>query len=252
MNGTKLFDFMKSEGQGLGIIGLVVFGLAILVVRGSRWLSMPSFSYTAVANLIVATVAVTSLYIAWRELIRKTRPNITIRYESEIQDNGEDYESLSMNVINSGENVLTPINAWYGLVGQMDDDFYFTNHEMGIFDERGLQSGEAAQLEIGSNVVLFRLKQVNIRDWKGSGVSIEDIDNDRVIQIGQGRVESDLQVKIQKIFEAILTVERGCGISVSPDEIRSSKVDELLEKYDLDNGVSMRPVSDYVESENEI
>lgn len=228
----RLFDFVRREGRGLGVIGLFVFGLAVLLVSGSRWLNLPSLSYTAVANLIVAAVATTSLYIAWRELIRKTQPNITIDYDSQFRDDGT-VELLSMDVINSGENVLTPTSAWYGMVKQVDDGLYFTNREIDFFDEGSLQTGDAVTIEIDDDVILFRLRQVNITDWRGNSDSIEDIERDRVNPILHSGIESDLHVPIQKLFDAVMNLKRGCGITISTDELHSLEVHELREKYDL-------------------
>lgn len=244
MDSTTPLDFIRSEGVGVGIIGVAVFGLALLIVGVSQWLNGPPITYTAVANLIVATVASASLYIAWRELVRKTQPNITVGYDFEPLEDDSTREQMQMEVVNSGENVLTPTTVEYGLVKKDGEQFYFTNWELGEFDDSGLQPGEVAQLDIGTDVVLFQLIRVHLLDWKGDGTTISDVSNDRVNRMWMYSEGRGNDIKIQKLFDAVLNVQHQLGSSIPIEDLQSSSVEELIEEHGLTPGISVGRVAD--------
>lgn len=89
----------------------------------------------------MAIVAVTSLYIAWRELVRKTEPNVTVHFDSKSPDDEGCRKQMVLKLTNSGANVITPINTWYGFVRRDGDSYYITNEDMSAFTEDGLRPG---------------------------------------------------------------------------------------------------------------
>lgn len=241
---SRLLDFVRSEGLGLGVVGLTIAGVAVVIVGVTRGWVFPPVSYADVGSLIVATVAVTSLYIAWRELVRKTEANVTVDYEFEYPDEDGVEERLVLKVINSGANVVTPVNAWYGMVRRMGDDYHFTNTRQSVFSEDVLQPGDTARVEIGDDVVLMELTRVNIRDWKGNGVSLEEFEIESVNRVHLADLESDIQVKIQKVFDTVMDISHQFGVRISSEELQTSDVTDLYEEYNLDGELVVKTVDD--------
>lgn len=83
---SSIHNFLKREWRVLIGVAVGLLVATVLVVGLSHGGSLPMVSYGDVANLTVAIVAVTSLYIAWRELVRKTEPNVTIQFDTEYPD----------------------------------------------------------------------------------------------------------------------------------------------------------------------
>lgn len=230
-----LADFIRREGRGLAGIGLAVLATAIILVAVSRGGTLPPLSYGAAANLIIAIVAVTSLYIAWREFVRKTEPNVTIEFGTTYPDVEGIRNRMVLKATNSGANIITPINAWYGLVRKEASAYYLTNEDMCAFDEDALRPGDTAEATLDDDVVVMQLKNVNFRDWTGEGVSIDRFGRDRR-QVRLDLVEpgGDAQVKIQKLFDVVMDIPHHTGLRISEEEIQSSSVEELVEEYGLD------------------
>lgn len=235
MEDRGIVDFLRREGRALLSIALAVLGVAVMAVGISRGGTLPPLSYGDVGGLIVAFVAVSSLYIAWRELVRKTQPNVTIDFSTEYPDLDGIQERMLLKLTNSGANVITPINAWYGLVRKDGASYYLTNEDMCVFDDDGLSPGETAEAQIGEDIVLAQLKNVNIRDWTGSGVSLDKFGRDRR-QIRTHLVEShgDAEVRLQKLFDVLMERDIHQGIRVPYEELQSHSLDELIEEYGLD------------------
>jgi hypothetical protein len=230
MADNRLLDFLRTEGIGLGLIGILVFVFGIGVVVLSQALGIPSFSYSDVANLIVAIVAVSSLYIAWRELVRKTEHNITVHFDYEFPKGDDVRERMFLKLTNSGTNIITPVNIWYSEVRREDDSYLFIR-DMLNFDEDGLSPGDTATIEIGDDVILMAVETVNIRDWKGSVQTIEEIKPPMQRQIHLVDSGGKSEVKLQKIFEKFLEYQRLNGLFISAEELRSSTTDEIFEKH---------------------
>jgi hypothetical protein len=225
-------DFLGEEWRSLVGIGVVVLGVATVSVGVVRQ-SLPVPTYADVANLIIAYVAVTSLYLAWRELIRKTRPRVTLDFAYEYPDDDDVQERMTLKLTNSGTNVVTPANVWYGYVERSDDGYYFSNTEMSNFGEDGLEPGETAEVEIGDDIAMLRVKNLNILDWRGQGVSISEFPSGKtqnrshVVEPG-GR----LQVRVQKLFDAVMESDVQLGIKYSEDKLRTSEVQDILADAD--------------------
>lgn len=140
-----------------------------------------------------------------------------------------------MKLTNSGANVITPVNTWYGLARREGDDYYLTNQEMSAFADDGLKPGETAAVDIGEDVVVLQLRNVNFMDWTGEGVSLDGFGPQRK-QVRLDAVDpgGDAQVKIQKLFDVVMDVTYGCGLRVSNEELKSSTLEELIEEHRLD------------------
>lgn len=232
---SGILDFLKQEGRVLvGVaVGLIV--ATIIVVGLSHGGSLPTVTYGDVANLTVAIVAVTSLYIAWRELLRKTEPNVTVHFDTENPDRDDIWNRMVMKLTNSGANVITPVNIVYGLARRDGEDYYLTNLAMSAFDEDGLRPGETAEVTISENVVVLQLKNVNFMDWTGEGVSLERFGpHQNQVRLDPVEPGGDAQVKIQKLFNVVMDVPHQCGLRVSAEELKSSSLDELINEYQLD------------------
>lgn len=230
MADNRLLDFLRTEGVGLGLIGILVFVFVISVVILSQALGIPSFSYSDVANLIVAFVAVSSLYIAWRELVRKTEHNITVHFDYEFPEEDDVRERMFLKLTNSGANIITPVNVWYKEVRRVDDSYLFTRDAL-YFDEDGLSPGDTATIEIGDEVILMAVDTVNVRDWKGSVQTIEEIKppiQRQVHLVGSG---GRSEVKLQKIFEKFLEYQHLGSLRISNEELHSSTADEIIEEH---------------------
>lgn len=232
MSGDGFLDFLTEESLPLIGICVTILGIvlaSVFVVR--RELPVPN--YTDVANIIVAYVALTSLYLAWRELIRKTRPSVTLDFAYDYPEEAGVKERMSLKLTNSGENVVIPVNVWYGYVKRSGDEYYFNNTDMSKFQEDGLQSGETAEVEVGDNVAMIQVTNLNFRDWKGEGVSISDFsigdtqNRSHIVESG-----GDLQVKIQKMFHAVMESDIQLGIKYSEEELRTSEVNDILAQAD--------------------
>lgn len=220
-----LEEMMRQEGRGIGIIAIALFAISLAIVGMTKG-SIPGFSYGDVANLVVAIVAVSSLYIAWRELIRKTQPNVIIDFGTEYSE--EDGERMVLKLTNSGANIINPLNTWYAVARLDGDGYFFSNNEMGVFEDDVLMPGETSEVVIGDEVVVMLPKSINIKDWTGSGVTLEDFDHDmKQIRLGPVDAEGDVQVKIQKIFNIVMDLPYRCGITIPSDEILSSSVNEI-------------------------
>lgn len=141
MRKNGFLDFLVEESRSLIGIAVLVLGIATFSVGVFSW-ALPVPTYADVANLIVAYVAVTSLYLAWRELIRKTRPSVTLDFAYEYPDSDDVQERMKLKLTNSGTNVITPTNVWYGYVKRISDEYSFNNTDMSIFQEDGLEPGE--------------------------------------------------------------------------------------------------------------
>ncbi len=227
MRNSGFLDFLAEEVRSLIAIAIFVVGIAAISVSIFRR-ELPAPTYADVANLILAYVAVTSLYLAWRELIRKTRPSVTLDFAYEFPE-----ERMILKLTNSGTNVVTPTNVWYGRVKRMGDKYSFTNTDMSIFQEDGLEPGETAEIVIGDDVAMLRVTNLNILDWRGEGVSIsqfpvgETQNRSHVVASG-GR----LQVKVQKLFDAVMESETQLGIKYSEEDLRSTDIKDVLTKAD--------------------
>lgn len=220
--------FLTKEWRGLLLAFSIVLGLAILsVVIGER-IGL-SIGYSDFGSIVLATVALASLFIAWRELSRKTQPNTTIFFDFDRREDGTQVANLKLT--NSGANVLTPINVWYGAVWKTDlGEYFFTNTRHTAFQADGLQPGETAVEELGENLAMLQLKTVNIRDWKGEGVTLEDF-NAYEYPVKTEQMDQDIQVEIQRIFKAVMRIETQFGRPLTPDEIRQGEVGDAIKEH---------------------
>lgn len=232
MRNDGFWDFLNEECRSLAGIGVVVFGVATVSVGVLRQ-TLPVPTYTDVANLILAYVAVTSLYLAWRELIRNTRPRVTLDFAYQYPDDDGVQERMTLKLTNSGTNVVTPANVWYGYVERSDDRYYFSNTEMSNFDEDGLEPGETAEVEIGDDIAMLRVKNLNILDWRSQGVSISEFPSGKT-QNRSHVVESGgrLQVRVQKLFDAVMESDVQLGVKYSEEELRTSEIQDILADAD--------------------
>lgn len=232
MRNSGFLDFLAEEGRSLFAIALFVIGIAILSVGVFRR-GLPAPSYADVANLILAYVAVTSLYLAWRELIRKTRPSVTLDFSYEYPEEDDVQERMTLKLTNSGTNVVTPTNVWYGYVKRIGDEYAFNNTDMSIFQEDGLESGGTAEIEIGDDVAMLQVTNLNILDWRGEGVSISQFPvgatQNRSHVVASG---GDLQVKVQKLFDAVMESDTQLGIRYSEEDLRTTDIDDILAEAD--------------------
>lgn len=232
MRNTGFLDFLLEEARSLAGIAIVVLGIAFLSVWVFRE-SLPVPTYADVANLIVAYVALTSLYLAWRELIRKTRPSVTLDFTYEYPDENDVQERMTLKLTNSGTNVVTPTNVWYGYAKRFGDEYSFNNTEMSIFQEDGLEPGETAEIQIGDNVAMLRVTNLNILDWRGEGVSIGQFPiGDTQNRSHVVDAEGDLQIKVQRMFDAVMESDTQLAIRYSENDLRNSSVEDILADAD--------------------
>ncbi|WP_152415795.1 hypothetical protein [Halovivax asiaticus] len=233
MRNNGLLDFIFEEHRPLVGIAIILLGI-IAISAGVFRQGLPVPTYTDVANLIVAYVAITSLYLAWRELIRKTRPNVTLDFTYDYPDNDDVQEQMILKLTNSGTNVVTPSNVWYGYVKRSGNEYTFKNAEMSEFQEDGLEPGETAEIKIGNDIVMLRVTNLNIRDWRGEGVTISQFPitdtQNRIHVVGKGE---DIEVKVQKLFDEVMKSNIGLVRRFSKDRIQSSEVDKVLSEAGL-------------------
>lgn len=226
----RVVDFFLYEGRGLAAAGLVVLTLIVLVVGLTRNGNFPPVTYGDVANGVIAVVAVASLYIAWRELIRKTRPNITVHFDYEFPKEEAIKERMFLKLTNSGANVVTPISVWYAAIERDGDEYHFLRENIREFDQTGLQPGDTTQVEIGENIVMIQITHVGIRDWRGDGLVIEDLPQGNTRNRSHiANPEGDIQVRIQKLFSIAMDHPTVGGARFTEDELLSSTVDEIVE-----------------------
>lgn len=232
MSDSRIFEFLRREGPVLVSIGALVFVLAIGINEISRILGLTLFTYSDVADLILAIVAVTSLYIAWRELVRKVDPNVLVRFEYQYPDNNEVREHMCLKLTNSGESVVTPFNSWYYIAERIKGGYTFSKDTVD-FEDDALQSGETSQEVLGKDIVLLKLETINISDWRGDVVTIEEFPQDKQVRNHLMKGNSRNDVKLQKLFNDFVAHPYISSLKVDDEEIMNKKYETLTDELGL-------------------
>ena len=229
MRQKGICDFLKREWKVTVAITLIIGTFSVIIVGGSRGWDFPPPSYSDIADFAVAIVATTSLYIAWRELVRKTEPNVTIDFEIEESKIRGVQEKLTLKLINPGANIITPVNVWFRCAQKTDSGYRFSNREHRAFPEDGLNPGNHAEVELGKDLIAIDLDNINIRDWKGKANSLTKFKIDAPVRTSVVESNSDVDVKMQKLFDKLANIDHGYTIEIPKKEFQEEDIDKIIE-----------------------
>jgi len=221
-------EFISKEGRTLAAIGIGLLLLVNFLVISSGNARIPPVTVSDVANLIIAIVATSSLYIAWRELIRKTHPNIAVDYDS---SHSKGNEGLGLSLTNSGASIVLPENAWYSYVSMENGDLHFSTHGHSVFHTESLTPGDTISANIEQQIVLLYLDRIYIRDWQGDSKAIENFEKSEIQRLYLVGTEGRTQVKVQKILRELESLDYDCSIRIPLDEIQEKDDQYLIREH---------------------
>lgn len=214
----------------VGIIFLVVLLLLSILGAFISWFIGNNiiFSYSSFPSYVLASVAVSSLYVAWREFWRKTNPKVTMHLS---RDYAENSPAVKVKLSNTGPIPVRPINIWYAVAKKDGDEIGFYSQEMSSFQDEILDVGEETEeLYLEKDAVVLQVKSLNIQYGQESGQSIDYLDSGRGRVHNLKLVENDSQVPVQKILDKIIEWDKGYGGKIKDSRLDSKTIEEFVEE----------------------
>jgi len=183
-------------------------------------------------SIMLVSVGLLSLSIAWKKFVYKRRPHISIKTEKK-------EGKLKLKLINTGKSVVRLQNVMISLAVLEGDKVHFDNYFIRSFNEDALMPGEEAFSEIGDNdeVLMFKIEKLEIGDYQGELHNIktryrkEPYRNIRILGARLENRDSNAVIKIQKFFRSMREVPHQYGVAIGLKEFEEKEHTEIINEY---------------------
>jgi hypothetical protein len=219
---------------------LLLLGLNWLLFQVHSWKQINFFiNEPSLGTLFTASVALTSLYVAWRKFLYRKQPFVTAKFDNEYDEEGN--ETICLKLINSGDSSILIKPFQWSFAEIKDNEIFITNGRHASFEADHLPPHESVSVELGTNLVMAQVVSLNIEGADGEEQIISGPKKGRkTIRLGKIPDEySDLQVDVQKLFDHVQNMDHRVGVSFNLERLREEAVEDLLEKYQSENTVDL-------------
>jgi hypothetical protein len=182
-------------------------------------------SEPSLAMIMTASIALTSLYLAWLEFILKRKPFVMAKW---IPERNEGEDELYLKLINMGDRPVGLTSFDWAFVEQKESELYFTNRKYESFNKDKLGPHEEIKCKLGENIYQAEVNNLSVLRPDG-----------REFEVGSPRkypftyVHSlsdkahDFQREIREVFREIMSADYDIGRQISLEEFEENEVEEL-------------------------
>lgn len=231
---NEVIDAVSELFLPLLIIVAAILGLSVIIKQTMLEIGF-EFAMPGIGSIMIASTGVLSLFLAWKEFIYKNKVYLEYDWDFTKKD---DQETAELTFTNTSDRIVrlnyltASIATWRKYDSDKEDAIYFNNKKTFYFDDKTIEPGDSATVNVGDNLVLFDIIDLPVRNWKGEKVELE---NDltvleRTLKRTDRTPEELLRSgpKLYEIYEEVQNIDHSLGTQCSISEIKQKSVEELM------------------------
>lgn len=188
-------------------------------------------SEPSLAMIMTASIALTSLYLAWLEFILRRKPFVMPKWDIKHKD--KESEELCLKLINMGDSPvgLTAFN--YSFAKREGEQIYFDNKKYESFEEDKLEPHEEIECELGESIYLAEANDLTVLRPDGREIKLGSVRKFLFSNVYSLSDEfRDFEREIREIYRKITKADYRIGRTISLDEFKEKDVEELTKEIE--------------------